>query len=113
MIKKWINNWKLKKSNWGREFGWYIEYEEEVIAELVECKFYDMFWDSYEIILTDSKYKIYILDEKLWKTVAFKFRNKFYNQYANNAFAGDTSNMKINDRIIMRGLYLTEIESNI
>jgi len=116
MIKKWykkiIDSIKLRKSNWARDYNWYIEYENQIIGELVECQFSDMFWDSYIVKSLDQKWDQLLTDPKYWND--FKFKNQYYKQYAMNAFAeGDVykNGLTLNHRINMRGLYLTEIKA--
>ncbi|USL95201.1 hypothetical protein D1J36_007930 [Riemerella anatipestifer] len=114
MIHKWIKEYKdkrdLKKSNWGREYGWYIEYNGEIIGELVDCKWKDVFWDTYILKSVHEKWNQILTDSKSWED--FKYKNQHYNQYAINAFhgAGYECKIKLNERISMRSLYLTEIE---
>jgi len=101
---------ELRKSNWGREHGWYIEFEGEIIGELIDYEFSDMFWDSYKIISKNEKWDLYLFDEKLWDESAFKFKNKYYNLYALNAFSGGVSDLKRRKKIELRSLYLTELD---
>ena len=35
-IKKYKDHRELKKSNFGRDYGWYIEYKGTIIGELVD-----------------------------------------------------------------------------
>ena len=115
MIRNWFKKWKdtkaLKKSNWGRDLNWYIEYKGEIIGELVDYKWDDMFWDSYIIQSLDEKWNQTLTAPESWYD--FKFKNQYYNQYAENAFVAGRvfkNGTKLNERILMRGLYLTTIE---
>ncbi|MBX2840884.1 MAG: hypothetical protein KTR26_03885 [Flammeovirgaceae bacterium] len=100
---------EFKNSNYGREDGWYIELKGEVLGELIECKWEDMFWDSYEIhSIAEDKEKS-LFDTKLWDNNRFDFRNKKFNNYAKFAFpSGIHENITIGkgQRIRMRGLYI-------
>lgn len=110
-IKSWRDLRELKISNYGREYGWYIEYKGEVIGELVDCRFEDMFWNRYKVISINEKLDAYLFDTDLWNQVAFKFRSKYYNQYASNAFpGGDFIYIEKSREVTMRALYLTHIE---
>ncbi|HAS40098.1 MAG TPA: hypothetical protein DCS93_06440 [Microscillaceae bacterium] len=108
-IRSWKNSRELQKSNWGREYGWYIEFEGKIIGELVDCEFRDMFWDRYKIIPKNDQWGSYLFDEKHWFESAFKFKNKHYNLYAPNPFTGGIGDLKISKQIEIRGLYLTSI----
>jgi len=101
---------ELEKSNWGRDFGWFIEFEGEKIGELVDAEFYDMFWVKYKIVPYSSFEKV-VLDYENWASCSFQYQNKHYLQYPKNAFFGMTID-KENDNytIAMRGLYLEAIE---
>ena len=97
---------KLKKSNWGRDYGWFIEFEGKKIGELVDAEFEDMFWYKYKIISYDGFEKI-LLNSKNWKESKFQFRNKHYNQYAKNAFSSPMLRKEKDKYVIsMRGLYV-------
>ena len=113
IIKKKIKNWKdsreLRKSNWGREYDWYIEFEGEIIGELVDYQYSQMFWDRYKVISKNKKWDSYLFEEKCWLEAAFKFKNKHYNLYVPNAFTGGLPDLKSRKQIEIRGLYLTEI----
>lgn len=109
-IKHWKDSKELKKSNWGRDYGWFIEYKGEIIGELIDSEFQDMFWNSYKIISKDKESEPYLFDEDLWDQVLFKFKNKFYDQYAEGAFSGNASEIKKSRTVLMRGLYLRQID---
>ncbi len=114
MIRKWIKKYRnkkeLKKSNWGRDYGWFIEYESNIIGELVLWKQTDMFWYSYKVITKNKKWENIVFDEKTWKNSELKFLNKKYNKYAHDAFAGFVSGDFTKTKIIeMRMLHLTEL----
>ncbi len=108
-IKHWRDLRELRKSNWGREYGWYIEFENEIIGELVEYEFSDMFWDSYKIISENKKWDSYLFDKNQWFSLAFKFKNKAYEAYVTNAIPSIECELKTKKQIKMRGLYLTEL----
>jgi len=105
-----INNWKnsrgLKASKSGKIYGWEIEWEGTIIGELVAYEYQDMFWDSYTILSKDKKWEAYLFEEELWNQSAFKFKNKYYKVYAQNAFSANTIDLKDRQTILMRGLYI-------
>ena len=102
----------LKESNYGRNFGWYIFYEEKKIGELIDCKFEEMFWDSYKVIHYGEEELNILKTNKYWEEVKFQFKNKVINEFAENAF-GSHLNYTENksERILMRGLYFPEEET--
>ncbi len=67
----------LRKSNFGRLDGWYIEYQGETIGELVDYRWNDMFWDSYRLIpKEDDHCKELLRRDDLWLSWAFQYVNK-------------------------------------
>lgn len=102
---------ELEESNWGRKHGWFIEYENKIIGELVDFKSGDMFWFNYKIIAYNGFEEI-VLNNENWEKCIFKYRNKFYPQYANQAFSGISGISKEDENLIisMRGLHLETIE---
>ena len=107
-ILRFLKPDELEKSNWGRNFGWDIEYREEIIGELVHYEFIDTFWDSYIIRSVDREMDEVLTDRELWNQCVFRFRNKRFNTYAQNVFSSSPEELAINKRIFMRGLYLTD-----
>ncbi len=110
-LKKYKDKKELKRSNFGRDYGWYIEYEGKTVGELIDCKFTDMFWCSYTIIPISNKWEHLLFDEKLWENCKFKFRNRKYNKYAENAFSGfiTSENLIKTKTVEMRMLYFTKL----
>lgn len=109
--QKSFRAYQLAKSNYGRDYGWYIEFEGKRIGELINPKSEDMFWESYQIISTDKNYIDLLFDREKWLNVEFKFRNKEIEEYATHAFPGGIQNdLKENDRVMMRAYtYLAKI----
>jgi hypothetical protein len=93
-------------SNYGREYGWYAEYQGRVIGELTDPRWEDMFWHSYAAAPADREAEPVFFDDDLWNRCQFRFRNKVLNEYAENAFCGGTAPFICNGRILMRCLYL-------
>jgi len=100
---------ELKKSNYGRSFGWIIELNGKAIGELIDNVFYDMFWVKYKIIAYKG-FEEMLFDHKKWAKCKFEFRNKHYAKYV-NAVCGPSIERENGDyTIIMRGLYLTSLQ---
>ncbi|MCD8418303.1 hypothetical protein J2Q11_11415 [Tenacibaculum finnmarkense genomovar finnmarkense] len=113
MIIKWIkkirDSRELKKSNWGREFNWYIEYNGKIIGELINYKWKDMFWDTYIVKSFNEDYNQILTDSLFWDN--FKYKNQYYLQYVDAFIAGGhKQNIELNERISIRGLYLIELK---
>jgi len=100
---------ELKKSNWGRDYGWIIVFDGQDVGELVQPTFQDMFWVEYKIIPYND-FEVFLLNSDNWLENDFKYRNKHYNQFPENAFCSGEGIRKVGeDSIInMRGLYLNE-----
>jgi hypothetical protein len=96
----------LAESNYGRDFGWYIEYEGAVIGELDECKWCDMFWDRYCVTPSSGVGETLIRNDDLWNECRFHFRNRRLDEYPLNAFCGGTPPFVDDGKITMRALYL-------
>lgn len=107
--KKRKDDSELKKSNWGRSFGWFIEWNGEIIGELVDDKFDDMFWVRYTIVPYDG-FEEFLFNHQNWDENNFKYLNKHYPQYV-DAIHGRTIDIDKNEYTIsMRALYLLSIE---
>lgn len=103
---------ELSASNWGRDYGWYIEYQGEVIGELVNATSEDMFWERYTIISNNKAAEDILFNQQIWMEGSLKFRNKHYPIYT-SAFAGGDSIKEIETRtVVMRGLYIAEFPIN-
>jgi hypothetical protein len=109
-LKKHKDKKELKKSNFGRDYGWYIEYDGKAIGELIDWKFTDMFWCDYKIVSLNNEWESILFDEKRWQNCEFKFKNKVYNKYAENAFSGFAPGSLMKTKTVgMRMLYFTEL----
>ncbi len=64
---------------------WFIEYQGEVIGELIKPEFDDMFWVSYQLIQLSEETKKILSNTDLWNQCEFQFRNKKTRNYAPNA----------------------------
>tara|TARA_B110000046_G_scaffold59224_1_gene66481 strand:- start:1550 stop:1945 length:396 start_codon:yes stop_codon:yes gene_type:complete len=108
-FKKQKDKKELKNSNFGRNYGWDIEYQGEVIGELTNWKFFDMYWCTYKIFAINASMESILFDEKLWNDCKFKFKNKKYGIYAKAPISSFISGNLLNTKTIrMRMLYLTE-----
>ena len=105
MIKKIKRVIQLLKSDHGRKYGWYIYLNREIVGELINPQFSDMFWDRYDINpISDEKIDI-IQNENLWNQCAFTFKNIVLNENVASAIFSDTQSIK-DGKILARSLYL-------
>lgn len=87
---------------------WFIEYQGEVIGELIKPEFDNMFWGSYQLIQLSEETKKILSNTDLWNQCEFQFRNKKTGNYAPNAIialAHLGSDKMTDKRISMRALY--------
>lgn len=109
LIQTMANIIKINKSRqvYRNEFEWYIEFNGELIGELINCKNEDMFWDSYEIVPINDSTKEKLLNRDLWELCKFNYKNKHTLVYAENAFPSiQDEHFDLTKRIYMRGLYI-------
>ncbi len=110
MLRKYREKSILRKSNYGRHFGWYIEYESQIIGELINCEFLDEFWDVYTITKTNKVFEDVLFDKKEWLNNSFQLKNKTYDLYVKNAFfSEDQEDFLPKQKIKVRGLYIIEL----
>jgi hypothetical protein len=96
----------LHSSNFGRCDGWYIELDGNLVGELSDARFEDMFWYSYAVeeIVTAGRSPIF--DDDLWNACRFKFRNRHTGEVVEHAFCGGSPPFVRDGRVLMRALYL-------
>ena len=99
----------LKKSNYGRNYGWNIIYNSTVIAELINCKSEDMFWDSYELKILEKEHEKQIQNFDNWKELIIK--NKELDFVVNDILVSTSLDEYFEnktDRISIRNLYIKQ-----
>jgi len=97
----------LAKSNYGRQFGWFIEFEGETIGELTKYRFEEKVWDSYEITPLNKNHEALLFDPDKLFVNNFKFKNKVINEYIENAVIRDDEDLlSLKNRISVRSLFL-------
>lgn len=97
----------LAESNYGRNFGWLIEYKEEIIGELNNCIWERMFWDSYKVIPYKTQYEGLLFDREEWHKYEFKLKNKFTLEYCEPFYGFDQDLLDSEKRLTTRGLSLS------
>jgi hypothetical protein len=99
---------RIFESNFGRDAGWYVEYEEHRIAVLTDPRPADMFWYSYTIdpLVEDLGRRADLLDSRVhWDRCDFIYRNRVFDQTAPGWVSAGQPPFE-NGRALMRGLYL-------
>lgn len=104
---------ELEQSNWGIDFGWFIEYQGNIVGELIHGQFEDMFWYRYELIAYDQQVET-LFDFDNWINDQFRLKNKHYPQYVEHWIAGGDQVLQEQNRyfISMRGLQVSFIQSD-
>lgn len=93
---------QLIKSNYGRSFGWIVEFEGVPIGVLHDYRMEDMFWYSYSVQCSNEAFKTDLFDQDNWDDCRFVFINQVTGDRVTDAFSG-----KGNDqRVLLRGLHL-------
>ncbi len=94
----------MRRSNYGRMDGGYIEFEGNVVGGLVDYQPFDMFWDNYSIIPKDDSCREILSHVYLWHGGKFTFRNKRTMELVKSVLSSGPGLPE--GRILMRGLYL-------
>jgi hypothetical protein len=100
---------RIWETNYGRGAGWIIEREGKPLAILSDCRYEDMFWDSYRIqpITEDADGKR-MLTQEFWTGsdwVGLTWRNRDFDLPPLAPFpAGEP--IREPGRVTVRGLYL-------
>ena len=98
---------QLIKSNYGRDFGWHIEFEGNAVGTLSKPISTEMFWVKYTITPASNSTSEILLNVNNWDQCKFKYRNIKLNEYTNGGIScGIPEGMLENNIIEMRGLYL-------
>lgn len=90
----------------GRSEGWLVRHEGRPVAELTDCRFADMFWDSYRLeeLPLALELELELSDPSTWFLENLTFETRATHQLATGAFP---SPRRPGDRIHFRRLYLT------
>jgi hypothetical protein len=92
----------IAESSYGRDCGWYVESPAgEFLAELVEWRGAEMFWDSYSVVPIAGHSET--LTQQFWYPARHRFRNRQFRDFVVNSFGHfDPSSA----RVTLRALYL-------
>jgi hypothetical protein len=105
---------QIIESNYGRDQGWFVEVQGRTLAVLTDCRFEDMFWDSYRVEPTaaDPEQAALVQSEEFWNRLDVYqpvIRDRAFGEVAPNAFAAWREpglGVSLTGRVSMRGLYL-------
>lgn len=94
------------ESNFGRDLGWFLEKDGEIVAALVEPQLEEMFWHSYLVEGIEGKpLPDFLFDPQFWHNTDLVFRNRGTGEIIRGAFAGGTPPTQATPRVAIRGLY--------
>lgn len=100
---------RIFETNYGRDAGWFVERDGLRLALLTDCRFEDMFWDSYKIepLVEDPMERAALLESpELWLSCEFTYRNQLFEDgVVESAFVAEQPFWEPG-RVSMRGLYL-------
>jgi hypothetical protein len=101
---------RIWETNYGRDAGWVIERQSQVVAILTDPRFEDMFWDSYrlEVVTADPELRQRMRTPEFWavaESEGLVWRNREFGEVANGAFPA-LSPFPEPGRLIVRRLYL-------
>lgn len=97
---------RMFESNYGRDFGWFVEKHGARVAALVEPQREDQFWHSYRVEPVDGDgLPEAVFAIEFWRAGDLAFRNRATGEIVRDAFAGGTIPTRERPRVAMRGLY--------
>jgi hypothetical protein len=102
---------RLIKTDYGRSCGWYIEKDGEVISELNDCQYEDMFWQSYrlDIVTNSPDLRDKIMTNEFWQNFEeLVFRNREFGDIVDSCFPAVSQSFINPVRIRMRALYIID-----
>jgi hypothetical protein len=98
-------------SGYGRDHGWFVEVAGETVAVLTDCRWEDMFWDSYLVEPATPDTGL-VLTEGFWNRIDVYqpvYRSREFGEVAPHAFSARRdpgTGVSLTGRVVMRGLYL-------
>jgi hypothetical protein len=96
----------LHTSDGGRRHGWLVELHGQPLGSLLDARWEEQFWDSYEVHAFPG-HDATLFHPPNWHHSRFTFRSIGYDRIAPHAFASARLPRISGDRVTMRGLYLT------
>ena len=101
---------RIWETNCGRASGWVIEKQGTPIAKLTDCRWEEVFWDSYrlEVVTDDPDLRAQLLMKEFWAVAeaeGLAYRSLEFGEVAPFAFPS-LSPFSEPGRLMMRGLFL-------
>lgn len=101
---------RIWETNYGREGGWVVERQGQVIAGLTDHRSEEMFWDSYylEVVTNDADLRQRLQTPDFWASAESEglvWRSREFGETADGAYAA-LSPFPEPGRLAVRGLYL-------
>jgi hypothetical protein len=94
------------ESNYGRDFGWFVEKQGAAVAALVDPQPEDMFWDSYRLKpVGDASLPEAVFAAVSWHAGDLVFRNRATGEVVRGVFAGGMTPTRERPRVTVRALY--------
>lgn len=94
------------ESNYGRDWGWFVEKDGVVVAELVDPQWEDTFWCGYRVqALEGASLPDEVFTTAFWHGTGLVFLNRVTAEVVRAAFAGGEIPTRDRPRVSMRGLY--------
>lgn len=98
---------RILETNYGRDAGWYVEHDGRRVAVLTDCRFEEMFWDSYRFAAFTEEPALY--SDEFWGDLGrLSFVSREFGIAAPYAFPAGRAAQVLREegRLLMRGLYL-------
>ena len=104
-----VEKFAIIESNYGRDGGWLAEVNSQIVAELSDAKYDDMFWDSYRLDGVQPGGQNVQTDEFWNRAIVFRSRT-FPEIVVTNCIARWRQHEQ---RLVVRGLSIQGITLNI
>ena len=108
MFDRYRQRLRIWDSNYGRRRGWIVERDGRPVAELRDWRFWDMFWDSYQVVSLDDQLMPSPLEKEFWigeHAERLRYRDQEFGFYAANPHPGGGTFIEP-CRLIFRWLYV-------
>ena len=108
MFENYKRRLRIWEANYGRDAGWVIEWKGHPIANLMQPRNEDMFWESYsvEVVTQDPTLRQEFETDTFWANAnGLEYRSRTFGDFARDAFSA-LSPFPEPGRLSMRGLYL-------
>lgn len=101
--------YRLLRTNYGRSAGWNIYLRESKIGELLDPQCHDMFWEAYQLVVTDPTYAAPMRTTDFWYEHPITFQSKALQELAPPYVMIVVPSDLAGDRVVARSLYLSPV----